>query len=381
MKLGIMLRHLDQHGGGVRGYTEHLLRELFAIGDKHEFVLMYQNPALVGTFSHVENVREVAVATRSKFLWDQFAVPKIGKEFELDVVFNPKYSLPLRVDCPAVFVCHGLDWYVMPWGSRWIDRISHRLLVPLYARKASGIIAVSETARQHVLEYLDIDEGRTATVYLGLDDIFRKNLSSERVAKIGETYNLPKRFFLYVGQIYPAKNFGRILRAYARVGPKMGIHLVVAGSPSYLYEKELGLIPELGLDSWVKQVGWIEHDELPAFYALAEALLLPSLYEACPSPPIEAMAMGCPVLTADRYGTKEIAQDAALFVNPEDVDSIANGMKRIVSDDELRKQLIEAGHVRAKDFHWRDCAAQTLDVLEKVFAGENINNLESRKAP
>jgi glycosyltransferase involved in cell wall biosynthesis len=377
MKLGIMLRHLDQHGGGVRGYTEHLLRELFAIGDKHEFVLMYQNPKLVGTYGHIENVQEVAVAARSKFLWDQIAVPRIGKEFGLDVVFNPKYSLPLRVKCPAVFVCHGLDWYVMPWGSRWIDRISHRFLVPLYARKAAGIIAVSETARQHVLKFFDVEEDQTATVYLGLDDVFRKEISSKRATEIGVRHDLPDRFFLYVGQIYPAKNFGRILRAYARVGPEMGIHLVVAGSPSYLYEKELNLISELGLESWVKMVGWIEHDELPAFYALAQALLLPSLYEACPSPPIEAMAMGCPVLTADRYGTKEVAQDAALFVDPEDINSIADGMSRIVTDEDLRSELIDAGHIRARDFHWRDCAEQTLEFLERVVSEEDIGTMKS----
>ena len=103
---------------------------------------------------------------------------------------------------------------------------------------------------------------------------------------------MPERFFLYVGQIYPAKNFGRLLRAYAQIGPKSGIHLVVAGYPSYLYKKDLSLIGKLGLESWITQVGWIDHDTLPAFYVLARALLLPSLYEACPSPPIEAMAIG-----------------------------------------------------------------------------------------
>jgi glycosyltransferase involved in cell wall biosynthesis len=379
MKLGIMLRHLDQHGGGVRGYTEHLLREFFAIGRTHEFVLMYQNPDLLGTYGHLENVTEVAVPMRSKFLWDQVAVPRIEKEQGIDIIFNPKYSLPLRARCPAVFVCHGLDWYVMPWGSRWIDRISHRLLIPRYARKAAAIIAVSETARKHVVQYLEVSDERTATVYLGLDEIFRNEMSAKQTESIRRQYELPEKFFLYVGQIYPAKNFGRILRAYARVGPKLGIHLVVAGSPSYLYKKELSLIESLGLESWVKQVGWIEHDELPAFYSLAEALLLPSLYEACPSPPIEAMATGCPVLTADRYGTKEIAGEAALFVNPEDIGSIADGMSRIVSDNELRSELIDAGYERAKHFQWRDCARQTLYVLERVAAGEDIRILEGTK--
>src|ERR1700741_1211842 len=143
MKIGIMLRHYNQHGGGVWVYTRNLLREMLALDTPHEFVLLYQDPRLVGTYSNGNHVREIAIEAPFTLLWDQLAVWQAGKKEKLDLIFNPKYSLPLMAGCRTVFVCHGLDWYVMPWGSKWIDRLNHRYLLPRYAHKADAIISIS----------------------------------------------------------------------------------------------------------------------------------------------------------------------------------------------------------------------------------------------
>jgi glycosyltransferase involved in cell wall biosynthesis len=368
MKIGVMLRHLDQHEGGVKVYTRNLLRSLLALDTEHEFVLMYQNPAHVGTYAR-HNVREVAVPIPTRFGWDQVAVRYLEKKQKFDVIFNPKYSVPFLAECPTVFVCHGLDWFVMPWGSRFRDRLSHRYLVPRYMRKADAIIAVSDSTRQHLVEYLRVDAAKITRIYLGVNEDFLRPLDAAIVEQVRHKYRIPRRFFLYVGQIYPPKNFGNLLRAYARVGPQMGIPLVVAGTHTWLCEKELELIVELGLESWIVEPGWIEHDALHVYYALADALLLPSLYEACPSPLLEAMAVGCPIVTSNRYGNREIAGDAALLVDPGDVGSIADGIRRIATEPDTRARLVQAGRERVKAFSWEKCALETLAVLEKAGAG------------
>ena len=171
MKIGIMLRHLDQHGGGVLVYTRNLLRELLALDSPHEFVLIYRNPQLLGTYRHHPHVQEVVVEAPNVLLWDQLAVRRVERREKLDLIFNPKYSLPLLAQCRTVFVCHGLDWFVMPWGSRWIDRLSHRYLIPRYAHKADAIIAVSHTTREHVMRYLGVSERRVSTVYYNTPQI------------------------------------------------------------------------------------------------------------------------------------------------------------------------------------------------------------------
>jgi glycosyltransferase involved in cell wall biosynthesis len=364
-----MLRHYDQHGGGVKVYTQRLLRALLDLKSEHEFVFLYRNPALIGTYGSERAVLEVAIPARSVLTWDQIAVPGAVRRHGIDLLYNPKYSIPLAAPCPAVWVCHGLDWYVMPWASRRIDRLSHQFLVPRYAARAAAIIAVSDVTRQHVLEYLPVTPERVVTVYSGVDDVFRRIPDQLRLRQIREKYSLPDRFLLYAGAIYPPKNFTRLVRAYASVGPERGAPLVVAGGENrFLSEQELKEPETLGIAEWVRWPGWVEQEDLAGFYALAEALLLPSLFESCGLPVLEAMAAGCPVVTTDRYGTKELAEGAAILVNPESVESIAAGIRQVMDDDKKRTELILAGRHRSSAFQWGRCASETLRVLEQVHA-------------
>jgi glycosyltransferase involved in cell wall biosynthesis len=371
-----MLRHYDQHRGGVRVYTHRLLSALLELRSGHQFVFLYRNPALVGTYAAHPDVEETAIPGRSSLGWDQVAVPRAVRRHRVDVLYNPKYSIPLRAPCPSVWVCHGLDWYVMPWASRFVDRLSHRFLVPRYASRAAAIIAVSEVTRQHVLQYLPAPAERVPVVYSGVDDVFRRPIDAQRLAAVRAKYALPERFLLYAGAIYPPKNYTRLIRAYARVGPARGIPLVIAGGENrFLSEGELREPEALGIEDWVRRPGWVEQEELAAFYAMADALLLPSLFESCGLPVLEAMAAGCPVVTADRYGTKELAEGAAVLVNPEDVDAIADGIGRVLDDGPLRERLIATGRERSRSFTWERCARDTVAVLERVAAkGSNANS-------
>ena len=135
MKIGIMLRHLDQHGGGVLVYTQNLLREMLALDTPHEFVLLYRNPDLMGTYADGGRVRELVLGKAPNFMWDQWLVPQAEKKEKFDIIFNPKYSLPLAARCQTVFVCHGLDWYVMPWTSKFMDRLNHGYSFPVIPKK------------------------------------------------------------------------------------------------------------------------------------------------------------------------------------------------------------------------------------------------------
>ena len=369
MRLGIMLRHFDQHDGGVKVYTRELLQSLLSINTCHEIVLLYRNPIRLGTYSHFDSVSEVLLEGGSIVYWDQMKVPKAVRQHGIDVIFNPKYSIPLRARCPTAWVCHGLDWYVMPQASRWIDRLNHHTLIPQYARRSDAVIAVSDTTREHLMKYLDVPASRIHTVYSGLSDNFRRMPEPDELAATRARHRLPERYLLYCGAVYPPKNFTRLIRAYAKVGPARGIPLVIAGGTNrFLSEKELLEPKRLGIESWVRWLGWLDNRELPAVYAQAEGLLLPSLYESVGMPVMEAMAMGCPALTSDRYGTREIAKDAALLVDPESVDDIARGIDRLLDDKALRGRLRTAGRLRAAQFTWERTAAQVLDVLESISA-------------
>jgi glycosyltransferase involved in cell wall biosynthesis len=367
MRIGIMLRHFDQHEGGVKVYTRELLRALIQQNSRHEFVLLFRNAARLGTYANTPGVEEVLLDNRPLLYWDQVCVPQAVKRNGIDVLFNPKYSIPLVARCKTAWVCHGLDWYVMPHASRALDRLNHKFLIPRYAQKTDALIAVSETTREHALQYLSAPPERVHTVYPGLSNSFREARGSVSVAELRARLQLPERFVLYCGAVYPPKNFRRLVQAYAKVGPAAGVSLVIAGGTNrFLSEDEL-LEPErLNLGDWVRRVGWLANDELPALYQSAAALLLPSLYESVGLPILEAMACGCPVVTADRYGTKELAEGAAVLVNPDSVEDIAAGIRRILTDTELRACLTAAGRERAQSFTWERCARDTMRVLENL---------------
>jgi O-antigen biosynthesis alpha-1,2-mannosyltransferase len=381
VRIGVMLRHYDQHGGGVKVYTQRLLRALFDLGSDHEFVLLYRNPSLVGTYRDERGVEEAAIPARSILSWDQIAVPQAVRRHHIDLLYNPKYSIPLTAPCPSVWVCHGLDWYVMPWASKRIDRLSHQFLVPRYASRADAIIAVSEITKQHVRQYLRVPEDRVVTVYSGVDDVFRSRPDEARLRDIRARYSLPEHFVLYAGAIYPPKNFTRLVRAYAQVGPERGIPLVVAGGENrFLSEREIQEPNALGIAEWVRWPGWVEQEDLAGFYSLADALLLPSLFESCGLPVLESMAAGTPVVTADRYGTRELAEGAAVLVDPESVESIAAGIRRVLDDSTMRAELIAAGRERSRKFTWSRCASETLRVLEDVADRRSRNRGTGRPA-
>jgi glycosyltransferase involved in cell wall biosynthesis len=367
MRLGIMLRHFDQHEGGVKVYTREVVRSLIEINRRHEIVLLFRNRQRLGTFRGVDGVTEVLLEGGPILYWDQVKVPRAVRQYGIDVLFNPKYSIPLRARCKTAWVCHGMDWYAMPEASLLRDRLSHLFLVPRYAEKADALISVSEVTTEHLQKYLKVPRERIHTIYSGLSEDFRKRLPPEELERIRQRYKLPPRFLLYCGAVYPPKNFTRLIQAYAKVGPAQGVPLVIAGGGNrYRSEHELEEPRRQNILDWVHRPGWIDNHELPAFYQLAEGLLLPSLYESVGMPIMEAMASGCPVLTSDRFGTKEIAGDAAVLVDPESVDAIAAGIDRLLNDRELRAAKIAAGLERSRRFSWNHTASELLRVLESL---------------
>jgi glycosyltransferase involved in cell wall biosynthesis len=367
MRLGIMLRHFDQHEGGVKVYTRELLKELIAANTRHEIVLLYRSRQRLGTYRGIDHVSEVLLEGGPIVYWDQVKVPRAVRQLGIDVLFNPKYSIPLNVGCATAWVCHGLDWYVMPQASRWIDRLNHSLLIPQYAARSDAVIAVSETTREHVMKYLDVPGERVHTVYSGLSDAFHSPLDRQQLQDARRRFNLPPRFLLYCGAVYPPKNFTRLIRAYAQVGPARGMPLVIAGgSNRFLSAHELLEPQRQNIVEWVHWMGWIDNHDLPAVYQLAEGLLLPSLYESVGMPVMEAMACGCPTLTANRYGTRELAQGASVLVDPESVEDIAAGIVRLLEDQPLRAALRAAGRERAQRFTWQRTATEVMQVLESL---------------
>ncbi|MCE5242572.1 MAG: glycosyltransferase family 4 protein [Desulfobacteraceae bacterium] len=370
MKIGVMLRHYKQHEGGVKVYTNNLLPNLFTLDTKNRYVLMYQGHDLVGTYRHFPNVEEVALPIPGTILWDQVAAPLLARRKKVDILFNPKFTIPLFSGKKRIFVLHGSESFMIPDTFIWYDRLYCRMTLPLYCHLSDAFISVSNNVKNDIVRFADVHPAKVFPVHNGFDrKLFHRIEDEKYLEQVREKYNLPEKYIFWVGQIYPPKNIGRLLKAFAQIRDEVPHDLVLTGQPAWQSEKELRPLRDLNLENRVRFTGWVFHDDLPGIYNLADLFVLPSLYEGFGIPLVEAMASGCAVLTSKTGSPPEVVDGAARLVDPMDVDEIAKGMKEVLLDHELRKSMVEKGLHRAEAFSWEKCARQVLGVFEKVYEG------------
>ena len=372
MKIGIMLRHIDEKGG-VGVYTNSLLRELFTIDKSNQYLLMYKDSNSIGKFSGYSNVQEKIIKMPTKLLWDQIAVPWIAMKEKLDLIFNPKLSVPLMVRCKTVFVFHGAEQFAHPEIFRFYDRFYFTITMPMFFKKANIIISPTEKGIKDIGFYLGVESSKVRPIHHGLNKQFINYDSSESSLEcIRSKYILPDKFILFVGGLTPLKNIGNVLRAFSKLKIRLsGYKLVLVGFKRWNYKKDMELIKKLGSEDDVFFTGWVHDEDMPAIYSLAGLLVFPSLYEGFGLPLLEAMACGCPIVTSNVGGLPEVSGGAAVLVNPHDVDDIANAMFNVINDSYLRQDLIEKGYKQVKNFSWEKCAKEIIEVFRELEREDN----------
>ena len=380
MRIGIMLRHYEQHEGGVKHYTKTLLPLLFTLGAQHRYVLVYQNPKLLGTYAAYPNVEELVSAVPGTILWDQVAFPWATRNRRLDIIFNPKFTVPFLHPAKKIFVLHGSEWFAIPGHFKWYDRVYCHTLVPWYCRRADAFIAVANKVKEDAVRYAHADPNKIYPIYNAIDPRQFYLIEDEaRLAAVRARYRLPEKFILWVGQIESRKNVKRLLRAFAEIARDFPHQLVIAGEQRWSTRDELSEVAPLGLERRIRFLGWVPHSDLPAIYRLADLFAFPSLYEGFGIPLVEAMACGCPVLTANTCAPPEVVDGAGYLVDPYDVGGIAAGLRITLSDAALRAAMVARGLERAKDFSWEKSAREVLAVFDAV-AGAGVRVAGDRSA-
>jgi glycosyltransferase involved in cell wall biosynthesis len=288
---------------------------------------------------------------------------------QIDLIFHPKFTVPLLAPCQAVMVVHGADWFIPEQAQfyHWLDVQYIRTVMPLYFKKCAVVLSVSQLTTDNYYQVLNLPPGKVKTVYFGPARHFRQVTDQSALAAVEASYELPARFILTLTKRGgdSRKNLGQVFKAYAHyhATTENPAKLVVGGKDCHLFRAEYGL-PAEGYGADILFPGWIDQQDLPAVYSLADLYLYPSNLEAFPIPITEAMACGTPIVTSNVNGLKEIAGDAALFVNPHDTAQIAEAIERVLAENELRACLSARGLEQAKQFSWEKCARETIDILE-----------------
>lgn len=372
MRIGIMLRSMDEKGG-VGVYTRNIVTELLQLDAKNEYVLFYANPANIGSFSHHSNVTELLVKGPNKAYWDQIAIRRACRAEKIDILFHPKFTVPLLAPCKTVMTVHGADWLIPEqarYYARW-DVLYMKLMLPLYFRKCSAVISVSQETTDNFNRILKLPKDKVKTIYFAPARHFKRITDAETLRSVKAKYELPDQFILTLTKRKGGgrKNLGQVFKAYAQYHARTpNPHkLVIGGKDCHLFRDEYGISHD-GYGKDIHFPDWIDQADMPAVFSLASLYLYPSNLEAFPIPLTEAMACGTPILTSNVNGLKEIAGDAAVLMDPDDTESIADGMARILSDSKLHEQLSCKGLERSAMFSWDRCARETLALLERVAA-------------
>jgi glycosyltransferase involved in cell wall biosynthesis len=365
MRIGIMLRHLHERGGPAV-YTVGVLEQLLKLDADNEYVLLHRDPRMVGRFGRRENLREHVLRAPGKFAWDQLAVGQFAARAGLDLVYNPKLSVPLFAPCRTAFTMHGAEQFMLPHLWPRIDRLYFTLLMPLYCARADRIFTTSHRTSDDLVRLLHISPRKMRVAYNAPHPRFHPRPLLECLP-VRTRYGLPDRFVLYVGGLAPHKNFGNLLRAFnsvARAFPDH--HLVVVGFKRHGFHRDVAMIDELGLTARVLLAGFVDDDDLAAMYNLADLFVFPSLYEGFGIAQVEALASGCPVVASCEGGSPEAVGDAALIVDPRDAGAIAAAMTRLLDDPSLRAALRARGLERVKSLGWDRVASTILSTIHEL---------------
>jgi glycosyltransferase involved in cell wall biosynthesis len=237
--------------------------------------------------------------------------------------------------------------------------------------KASLVMTVSKASKRDLLGFFDVDEAKILVIPNGIDPSMTRELTAEEIERVRRRFQIAGRTALFVGNIKPHKNVERLIAAFAKVREDPAfddLTLIVVGDEISKYPSLRRTVERHRVRAQVRFFGYVPEMTLVALYRAADVFVFPSLYEGFGFPPLEAMANGTPVVTSKISSLPEVVGDAALTVDPYNVDEIADAMKRILTDPVLRKELVASGRKRSDLFSWEKAVAEVHAAYMRVLA-------------
>ncbi len=354
---------------GVGYYSARLLERLTSVGGDDnpiDEILVLSNRELDFTpISRCRLVDEGRFPLRA--VWMQAVLPFVLQRARPDLCHFTNFLGPYFTSAPYVVTFHDMTVELLPECHTWKKRLLTRALSPEIARGARLIITPSQSAKRDLSRLFGISEERIRAIPHAPDGQFRPRRDVESRARIEERYGVRAPYLLYVGTLEPRKNLMRAMTAFSRISSRYPEHrFYLAGDLGWRSKELLRTLEAIPSRDRIVRLGYVAEEDLAALYSNAELFVYPSLYEGFGFPVIEAMACGAPVVTSNNSSLAEIAEGAALLVDPYDSEAIAEAMDRAMSDGEERERLRLAGLARARSFSWERSTRETLQVYEEA---------------
>jgi glycosyltransferase involved in cell wall biosynthesis len=284
------------------------------------------------------------------------------------ILHCPHYNIPLLYRGTLAVTIHDITHIKFPqYLPGKLALYYAKFMINQAVKKSKIIFTVSENTKSDLISHFNADPNKISVVYNAVSPMFKPQ-SRDEYTHLHKKYSIPadKRVLLYVGNKKPHKNLERLLHAFAEIRGKHGCVLIMAGKGFDNYKRLEAAAEELRLSDDIIHTGVVSDDDLVSLYNLADALVFPSLYEGFGIPPLEAMSCGTPVVCSNASSLPEVTGDAAQMTDPYDTASIADGIDKVLSDENLRKRLIAGGFERVKLFSWDAAADKIRNTLNSL---------------
>jgi alpha-1,3-rhamnosyl/mannosyltransferase len=369
MRIALDLRYASDHFPGIGRYVVSLARALAQQPSIHTLLLLLNPGQQHGRYDlawlqMAERVWPVVIAARPFSLAEQVVVPRVLRELRADLYHTPYYLRPIRwLTCPAVLTHHDIIPLRFPNDSTWRARLLFRGLTTLALRVSDQVIAVSQSARNDLLEHFRYPPEQVHVVYHAAESRFAPQSPAACVTFL-QRYDLPAGYLLTVGSNKPHKNLLTLIQAYA-LRPELP-PLVIAGHWDQRYPEAQRAAEQLGLTQRIHWLPNLPDADLPLLYASAQVFVYPSRYEGFGLPVLEALASGLPVVAGNHSSLPEVVGSAGHLVDIAQPHAIADALARLTSDADERQRLRRAAVAQAAEFSWQRAASETLAVYQQI---------------
>lgn len=360
---------------GSAEFCFQLLLELSKIDKHNEYFVYLPKKPTSDMPPEIENWHYVVFSSK---LWTLFGLSKklFNDRNKIDVFFSPTHYLPLYVPCSSVMSILDVSYLHFPNLFKKKDLNQLKFWGRFSIIRANRIITISKSSKNDIIKAYGVSEDKVVVIYPGIKSEIQ-NSKSETNSKVKmqnskslkEKYGIKGNYILFVGTLQPRKNVERLIEAFSIIKNK-NIKLVIIGKKGWMYEEILKAPKKYEVGDKVLFLENVTDEELPVFYQNALCFVLPSLYEGFGLPILEAMKYGCPVLTSNVSSLPEAGGDAALYFDPQNTEDIAKKIDQVISDENLRSEMIKKGYQQNKKFSWEKTARETLKVLEE-FGGKS----------
>lgn len=376
MKIGLDVDSLTIKSGGIGRYAVNLINHVAKIllneGQNEIFIFFHHSfdRDLIHKHSHLKFIDKYT-NIKSNVLRKGIFLPFSIRRLNIDLFHGLDHiGIPFlykNKTCKYAVTIHDLIPRIYPSKFTKKHRLIQNTLLPHILRKADKIIVDSNSTKNDIIKFYPRYEDKIKVIYLGVESHFFPR-SNHEIEKTLDKYNVDFRYILFLGTVEPRKNIIRVVDAFIQLKQEGNIEqkLIITGRKGWLYKDIIEKINKTPFSQDIIFTDFVDDEDLPSLYSGAEIFLYPSLYEGFGLPVLEAMSCGSPVITSNLSSLPEVAGDAAILVDPMNVEEIVQAMEKLLRDRELRKELKRKSLERAKFFSWEMAAKETLHLYEDI---------------